>query len=99
MPATLEWKSGNASKSSEIPGIPKSDNFDLKQEKSWGKDVWLTFSAIAPIARAAATLVSQFLLRRYWEIWCNMALKLLRQTKKSDLVDKIKEVNNNSIFI
>lgn len=33
------------------------------------RDLCLTFSAIAPTAWAAATLVSQFLLWRYWEIY------------------------------
>lgn len=66
-PATLERKSGNASKSSGAPEIPNSDNFDWQQERSSVKDVCLTFSAIAPIARAAATRVSQFLLRRNCE--------------------------------
>lgn len=60
----LEWKPGMAIKSSTTPEIPASDILDLTQERTSAIDACLTFSAIAPIAWAAATLVSQFLLRR-----------------------------------
>lgn len=60
----LEWKLGHATMSSTIPDIPTSDIFVSTQENNSFKVVSLTFWAIAPIAWAAATLVSQLLLRR-----------------------------------
>lgn len=63
----LEWKLGHATTSSTVPDIPASDIFVSTEANNSVIDVCLIFWAIAPIAWAAATLVSQFLLRRYWE--------------------------------
>lgn len=48
---------------------PTSANSISRDFRSSLRDMCLTFSAIAPTAWAAATLVSQFLLRRYWETY------------------------------
>lgn len=57
---------GNAEPASSLPSENPEACFSACTEayKSFN-DVCLTFSAIAPIAWAAATLVSQFLLRVY----------------------------------
>lgn len=65
----LKCNLGHPTKSSAIPETPASDIFDSKQANNSATDVCLAFWAMAPIAWAAATLVSQFLLRRYCEIW------------------------------
>lgn len=72
----LESNIGRATMSSAAAEIPASHIFDWMQAKSSFTEACLTFSAIAPIAWAAATLVSQFLLRRYCDTWSHMELKL-----------------------
>ena len=70
----------HATTSSTTQEIPTSDNFVSTQLYSSVKDVCLTFAAIAPMACAAATLVSQFLLRRYCETWIHSKLASRERT-------------------
>lgn len=84
-----EWKLGHATKSSTWPETPISDIFVSTEANNSVKEVCLTFWAIAPIAWAAATLVSQFLLWRFWETYFHKAL-ILRLDVNDSIIAKIK---------
>jgi hypothetical protein len=84
-----EWKLGHATKSSTWPETPISDIFVSTEANNSVKEVCLTFWAIAPIAWAAATLVSQFLLWRFWETYFHKAL-ILRLDVYDNIIAKIK---------
>ena len=71
-----EWKSEHATKSSTRPETPISDIFVSTEANNSVKETCLTFWAIAPIAWAAATLVSHFLLWRFWETYFHKAFIL-----------------------
>uniref|UniRef100_A0A0A9HCN3 Uncharacterized protein n=1 Tax=Arundo donax TaxID=35708 RepID=A0A0A9HCN3_ARUDO len=65
---------GNAEQALSVPSDSPEACFSASTYASRSfNDVCLTFSAIAPIAWAAATLVSQFLLRVYWETFFSNA--------------------------
>jgi hypothetical protein len=57
----------NVDPTSPIPDNPEACFSASADANKSFTDVCLTFSAMAPIAWAAATLVSQFLLRKYGE--------------------------------
>lgn len=65
LPEIFDCKYGHAHRSSTLQDFPYSDIFDTTEVISSFRLMCLTFSAIDPIAWAAATLVSQFLLRKY----------------------------------
>lgn len=72
---TLDWKAGHDSTSSKTHVTPTSEIFVSTVVNMSEKDACLTFWAMAPIAWADATLVSQFLLRRHWATWCHKKTK------------------------
>lgn len=98
-----DWTSGIARTSSILPDKPASEIFNPTQSMSSDTDVCLTFCAIAPIACAAATRVSQFLLRKYWDTclhkltvkdWLNVINSIA--TDSSENTKYATQINNNN---